>query len=107
MAGVNPPREAVAFASFNGAAISVGRARAGSPAVYSTVVVTLALDTSTPDGSVAVRRDGAVVYARGGDGSRPHGMRLPGEALVALEACGLTLGDVTLLAVGLGPGPFT
>jgi len=71
------------------------------------VVVTLALDTSTPDGSVAVRRDGAVVYARGGDGSRPHGMRLPGEALAALEACGLTLGDVTLLAVGLGPGPFT
>jgi len=70
-------------------------------------VVTLALDTSTPDGSVAVRRDGAVVYARGGDGSRPHGMRLPGEALAALEACGLTLDDVTLLAVGLGPGPFT
>ena len=71
------------------------------------VVATLALDTSTPDGSVAVRRDCAVVYARGGDGSRPHGMRLPGEALAALEACGLTLGDVTLLAVGLGPGPFT
>ena len=71
------------------------------------VVATLALDTSTPDGSVAVRRDGAVVYARGGDLSRPHGMRLPGEALAALEACGLTLGDVTLLAVGLGPGPFT
>ena len=71
------------------------------------VVVTLALDTSTPDGSVAVRRDGVVVYARDGDGSRPHGMRLPGDALAALEACGLTLGDVTLLAVGLGPGPFT
>jgi tRNA threonylcarbamoyladenosine biosynthesis protein TsaB len=70
-------------------------------------VATLALDTSTPDGSVAVRRDGAVVYARGGDGSLPHGMRLPGDALAALEACGLTLGDVTLLAVGLGPGPFT
>ena len=71
------------------------------------VVATLALDTSTPDGSVAVRRDGVVAYARAGDGSRPHGMRLPGEVLAALEACGLTLGDVTLLAVGLGPGPFT
>ncbi len=70
-------------------------------------MATLALDTSTPDGSVAVRRDGVVVYAQGGDGSRPHGMRLPGDALAALEACGLTLGDVTLLAVGLGPGPFT
>jgi tRNA threonylcarbamoyl adenosine modification protein YeaZ len=71
------------------------------------VVATLALDTSTPDGSVALRRDGAVVYARAGDGSRPHGMRLPGEALAALTACGLTLRDVTLLVVGLGPGPFT
>jgi len=70
-------------------------------------VATLALDTSTPDGSVAVRRDGVLLYARAGDGLRPHGMRLPGDALAALEACGLTLGDVTLLAVGLGPGPFT
>jgi tRNA threonylcarbamoyladenosine biosynthesis protein TsaB len=70
-------------------------------------VVTLALDTSTPDGSVALRRDGVVVFARAGDGSRPHAVRLPGDALAALEACGLTLGDVTLLAVGLGPGPFT
>jgi tRNA threonylcarbamoyl adenosine modification protein YeaZ len=56
---------------------------------------------------VALRRDGAAVYARAGDGTRPHGMRLPGEALAALAACGLTLRDVTLLAVGLGPGPFT
>jgi len=71
------------------------------------VVATLALDTSTPNGSVAVYRDGVVLYARAGDGSRPHGMRLPGDALAALEACRLTLGDVTLLAVGLGPGPFT
>lgn len=70
-------------------------------------MTTLALDTSTPDGSVALRRDGVVVYARAGDGSRPHGMRLPGEALAALAACGLTLRDVSLLAVGLGPGAFT
>jgi tRNA threonylcarbamoyl adenosine modification protein YeaZ len=70
-------------------------------------VVTLALDTSTPDGSVALRRDGAIVSARAGDGSRPHGMRLPGEVLAVLDASGLTLRDVTLLAVGLGPGPFT
>ena len=70
-------------------------------------MVTLALDTSTPDGSVALRRDGAVVHSHAGDGSRPHGMRLPGEVLAVLDASGLTLRDVTLLAVGLGPGPFT
>jgi tRNA threonylcarbamoyladenosine biosynthesis protein TsaB len=70
-------------------------------------VPTLALDTSTPDGSVALRRDDALVFARAGDGSRPHGVRLPGEALAALAAADLTVRDLTLLAVGLGPGPFT
>jgi len=70
-------------------------------------VPTLALDTSTPDGSVALRRDDALVFARAGDGTRPHGVRLPGEALAALEAANLRLRDLTLLAVGLGPGPFT
>jgi tRNA threonylcarbamoyladenosine biosynthesis protein TsaB len=70
-------------------------------------VPTLALDTSTPEGSVALRRDGETVIARPGDASRPHGVRLPGDLLATLEAAGLGLGDLSLLAVGLGPGPFT
>jgi tRNA threonylcarbamoyladenosine biosynthesis protein TsaB len=74
---------------------------------YKGLVPTLALDTSTSDGSVALRRDDALVFARAGDGSRPHGVRLPGEALAALAAADLTLRDLSLLAVGLGPGPFT
>ena len=68
---------------------------------------TLALDTSTPDGSVAFRRDGHLVTARAGDGTRPHATRLPGELLALLAANHATLADVTLLAVGLGPGAFT
>ena len=56
---------------------------------------------------MALRRDGALAFSRAGDGSRPHGVRLPAEALAALEATGLALSDVTLLAVGLGPGAFT
>jgi tRNA threonylcarbamoyl adenosine modification protein YeaZ len=70
-------------------------------------VPTLALDTSTAEGSVALRRDGAIVIARAGDPSHPHGVRLPGDLFAALEQARLTLADVTLLAVGLGPGPFT
>jgi tRNA threonylcarbamoyladenosine biosynthesis protein TsaB len=70
-------------------------------------VVTLALDTSTARGSVAVRRDGATIVAHAGDGSRPHATRLPGDLLDALADCGATLDDVSVLAVCLGPGAFT
>jgi tRNA threonylcarbamoyladenosine biosynthesis protein TsaB len=70
-------------------------------------VVTLALDTSTAGGSLAVRRDGATVVARVGDAGRPHATRLPGDLLEALADCGATLTDVSLLAVCLGPGAFT
>ena len=70
-------------------------------------MVTLALDTSTARGSVAVRRDGATIVARAGDGSRPHATRLPGDLVDALADCGATLDDVSVLAVCLGPGAFT
>lgn len=70
-------------------------------------MVTLALDTSTARGSVAVRRDGATIVARAGDEHRPHATRLPGDLFDALADCGATLDDVSVLAVGLGPGAFT
>jgi tRNA threonylcarbamoyladenosine biosynthesis protein TsaB len=70
-------------------------------------VVTLALDTSTRAGSIAVRRDGVTVHARAGDGDQPHATRLPRDLLAALRDSDLGLGDVTLLAVCLGPGAFT
>jgi tRNA threonylcarbamoyladenosine biosynthesis protein TsaB len=70
-------------------------------------VVTLALDTSTRAGSIAVRRDGVTVHARAGDGGQPHATRLPGDLLAALRESGAGLDDVTLLAVCLGPGAFT
>jgi tRNA threonylcarbamoyladenosine biosynthesis protein TsaB len=70
-------------------------------------VITLALDTSTTSGSVAVRRDGTTVAARAGDPGRPHATRLPGDLIDALAKSGATLDDVSVLAVGLGPGAFT
>ena len=70
-------------------------------------MITLALDTSTAAGSIAVRRDGATIMSRTGDVGRPHATRLPGDLVDALGENNLTLDDVTLLAVGLGPGAFT
>jgi tRNA threonylcarbamoyladenosine biosynthesis protein TsaB len=70
-------------------------------------MIVLAIETATPDGSVAVARDGAVVASAQGDGTKPHATRLPGDALTLLAAAGLTLADVELFAVCLGPGAFT
>jgi tRNA threonylcarbamoyladenosine biosynthesis protein TsaB len=70
-------------------------------------MVILALDTTTPAGSVAVVRDGLVVETAAGDGSRTHGERLPGELLDLLARHGLSLREVDLFAVAAGPGSFT
>lgn len=69
-------------------------------------MVVLALETVTPEGSLAVWRDGSVT-ARAGDARVPHAARLP-EALVGwLREHGLSLADVTRLVVVGGPGSFT
>jgi tRNA threonylcarbamoyladenosine biosynthesis protein TsaB len=70
-------------------------------------VITLALDTTTAAGSLAVARGADVLLARRGDASRPHGERLPGDIVSLLEQAGVRLGDVTLFAVASGPGAFT
>lgn len=70
-------------------------------------MLTLALDTSSAAGSVALVRDGLVVVERAGDGSRTHGERLPSELMAALDAAGVALKDVDRLAVAVGPGSFT
>ena len=67
----------------------------------------LALDTSAAAGSAAIVRDGAVVIARGGDGSRTHGERLPRELMVLLDEAALTLDAIDAFVVVTGPGSFT
>ena len=67
----------------------------------------LAIETAGRAGSVAVADDTGVLAARAGDAARPHGTRLPGDALEVLAAAGRGLDDVDLLAVCLGPGAFT
>ncbi len=67
----------------------------------------LALDTSTPAGSVALAADGAVTECRIGDADRTHGERLPGDVTALLAAHALTPADIDLYAVCSGPGSFT
>ena len=63
----------------------------------------LALDTSGRAGSVALVADGRILEERPGDGSRPHGARLPGE----LAALGAPWSSIDVFAVAAGPGSFT
>jgi len=70
-------------------------------------MLTLALDTTTRRGSVAVLRGDAVLSLVHGDAARTHGERLPGELDEALRRAGVAPADVQLLVVGAGPGAFT
>lgn len=77
-----------------------------SPLFFSKMVV-LALDTSTPAGSVALARDTELLGCRSGDPARTHGERLPGDLLALLAEHGLAVGDVDVFAACCGPGSFT
>lgn len=70
-------------------------------------LITLALDTTTRGGSVAVTDGGRVLALLPGDESRTHGERLPGELALALERAGVARDRLDLLAVATGPGAFT
>jgi tRNA threonylcarbamoyladenosine biosynthesis protein TsaB len=67
----------------------------------------LALDTTARAGSVALAENGAVIDVRGGDPSRTHGERLPGDVLDLLRAHGIGPADIDIYAVAAGPGSFT
>jgi tRNA threonylcarbamoyladenosine biosynthesis protein TsaB len=70
-------------------------------------VLTLALDTTTRAGSVAVITRDRVLSVVHGDPSRTHGERLPGEIDRALREAAVDVRALQLLAVASGPGAFT
>ena len=70
-------------------------------------MISLALDTATRTGSVALASDNTLVGWLSGDPERTHGERLPGDLLACLVAHAVTLADVDLFAVCTGPGSFT
>jgi tRNA threonylcarbamoyladenosine biosynthesis protein TsaB len=70
-------------------------------------VLTLALDTTTKGGSVALVDGDRLIAVIHGDATRTHGERLPGEIGQALTAAGVSPRELGLLAVATGPGAFT
>lgn len=67
----------------------------------------LAFDTATPIGSVAVVRDGVVLATRTTDAGLRHAETLLTEIERALADSHVAIGDVEVVAVGIGPGSFT
>lgn len=67
----------------------------------------LAFDTATPAITVAVHDGSDVVAAATGEGAMAHGELLAPAIHAALTDAGATMADLTDVAVGVGPGPFT
>jgi tRNA threonylcarbamoyladenosine biosynthesis protein TsaB len=70
-------------------------------------MVTLALDTSTRAGGCAALSGDAVVADVAGDPARSHAERLPSDLMTVLDRGGVSLADVDVFAVAVGPGSFT
>jgi tRNA threonylcarbamoyl adenosine modification protein YeaZ len=70
-------------------------------------VLLLAFDTATPAVTVALHDGTAVVAQRVAVDARRHGELLAAAIDGALADCGRTPADLTAIAVGTGPGPYT
>jgi tRNA threonylcarbamoyl adenosine modification protein YeaZ len=65
---------------------------------------TLALETSTAQGSVAVWREGKVIFEKSFTSERSHNSQLFAPLGEALSLCG---DDLQRIVIGLGPGSYT
>jgi tRNA threonylcarbamoyladenosine biosynthesis protein TsaB len=74
---------------------------------YYPSMVILALDTTTPTGSVALAVEGVVVREEGSDPSLPPATRLPADLMTILDHANMKLANVDAFAVAIGPGSFT
>jgi tRNA threonylcarbamoyl adenosine modification protein YeaZ len=70
-------------------------------------VLLLAFDTATPAITVALHDGERVLASVGGEGAMAHGEWLAPFIAKALDEAGVTMADLTDIAVGVGPGPFT
>jgi tRNA threonylcarbamoyl adenosine modification protein YeaZ len=70
-------------------------------------VLLLAFDTATPVITVAVHDGERVVGEAFGEGAMAHGELLAPAIRDALAQAGARMADLTDVAVGVGPGPFT
>jgi tRNA threonylcarbamoyladenosine biosynthesis protein TsaB len=69
--------------------------------------VLLAFDTAAPFVTVALHHGDAVVAERRSEQRMKHGEQLAPLIETALTGVGIVYRDLTAIAVGIGPGPFT
>lgn len=67
----------------------------------------LALDTATPRVTVALHDGEDVVAEQASDHAMKHGEQLAPAIDAVMRAAGVVRQDLTAVAVGVGPGPFT
>lgn len=67
----------------------------------------LAFDTATPAITVAVHDGDRVLASVAGEGAMAHGEWLAPFISKAMAEAGVAMADLTDVAVGVGPGPFT
>lgn len=70
-------------------------------------MITLGLDTATPEPSVAVVRDETVLAERDVPADAGGGRRVAEEVHLALADARVDVGDLERIVVGVGPGGFT
>ena len=70
-------------------------------------MIVLGVDTATQKASVAVLKDGNLLGAASTGGEKSHSETLLLAINSVLNDAGVSLKDVSLFAVGLGPGAFT
>jgi tRNA threonylcarbamoyladenosine biosynthesis protein TsaB len=70
-------------------------------------MLVLALDTTTSTASCALARDGRVVCEQVTEAPNAHAERLPTDLMSLLARAGVTLSDIDVFAVAIGPGSFT
>jgi tRNA threonylcarbamoyladenosine biosynthesis protein TsaB len=70
-------------------------------------MILLAVDTTTPDGSVALLKDRKLLSEIGGGGPFNHSRRLLPAVHFGLETNHLEIRDMDAFAVSAGPGSFT
>lgn len=70
-------------------------------------MIVLALSTSSPRGTVAIAREGALVARVAYDGGTSHAERLFAAIDETMTQAGVARADLTALACDVGPGSFT
>ena len=71
------------------------------------IAVLLAIDTSAGTSVAVVDRDGGILAEFSSDDTRRHAEVIDGLITACLEKSGVAISELSGVAVGMGPGPFT